>query len=138
MNLSDLPFRIYGDTGFRGKCPSETQEQVTFFARVRRLFPDSYGLIAVHPRNEGLLVRGQFSAVAKRSAEGMTKGAADIIIPGAPAFVCELKRLDHTQSKWQEGQVEYLAAASKAGCFVCIALGVDAAWQAFLDWQAGA
>ena len=138
MNLSDLPFRVYGDTGFRGKCPSETQEQMTFFARLRREYPDSYGLLAVHPRNEGLLVKGQFSAVAKRSAEGMTKGAADIIIPGAPAFVCELKRRDHTQSKWQEGQVEYLTAAAKAGCFVCAALGVDAAWQALLDWQAGA
>ena len=61
----------------------------------------------------------------------MVKGASDIIIPGGPAFVCELKRRDHTQSKWQDGQQEYLDAAQRAGAFVCIALGYKAAEEAF-------
>ena len=64
-------------------------------------------------------------------AEGMVKGASDIIIPGGPAFVCELKRRDHTKSVWQDGQQEYLYAAQRAGAFVCIALGHKAAREAF-------
>jgi len=66
----------------------------------------------------------------------MTKGASDIVIPGCPSFVCELKRQDHTQSKWQDGQEEYLVSAAKGGSFVCVALGAVAAWEAFKMWEA--
>lgn len=125
--------KVYGNTAFRGSCASEAVEQVTFFNRLRTRFKDSYGLIALHPRNEG---QRHFWQVAKEKAEGMTKGAADVIIPGAPAFVCEIKRRDHTKSQWQEGQQEFLYAAQKAGSFVCIALGADAAWEAFDDYLA--
>ena len=128
--------RIYGDLDFRGKCPREEVEQASFFSRIRREYPDSYGLIALHPRNEGLKQGRQFSAVMRHKAEGMTKGAADIIIPARVAFVCELKRQDHTQSKWQDGQQAYLSAAMDAGAFVCLALGAAAAWRAFEDWAA--
>ena len=137
MQLKDCPVPVYGDTAWRGKCPPEHIEQASFFNRLRRGYPDSYGLIAVHPRNEGLKRGGQFSAVMRHQAEGMTKGAADIVIPGAPAFVCELKRRDHTQSAWQEGQQAYLGAAQSAGAFVCVALGAEAAWAAFEAWTAG-
>tara|TARA_R110000868_G_scaffold82206_1_gene232214 strand:- start:597 stop:833 length:237 start_codon:yes stop_codon:yes gene_type:complete len=71
---------------------------------------------------------------ARHKAEGMTPGAADVIIPGSPAFVCEIKRRDHTKSRWQDGQVEYLEACAKAGAFVCVALGGDAAGNAFEDY----
>ena len=140
MRLNDLPFPVYGDTGFRGKCPTEALEQITFFRRLRDAYPDSYGLIAVHPRNEGLLSGGQFHAIRKHKAEGMSPGASDIVIPGRPAFVCELKRCNHTLSAWQDGQQEYLAAAKRAGAFACVALGAEAAWHAFKEWlvsQAG-
>jgi hypothetical protein len=30
--------------------------------------------------------------------------------------------------------VEYLCAAHKAGAFVCVAFGCDAAWEAFGEW----
>jgi hypothetical protein len=60
----------------------------------------------------------------------MTTGAPDIVIPGSPTFICELKRRDHTQSELRTAQVAYLRAAQRAGCFVCVALGVDAAWEA--------
>lgn len=126
---------VYGDPAFRGKCHQEHVEQASFFGRLRREYPDSYGLIALHPRNEGLLIGGQFRAIQKHRSEGMAKGAADIVIPGRPAFVCELKRLDHTKSNWQDGQIEYLEAAQAAGAFVCIALGAAAAWQAFDEWR---
>lgn len=137
MLLNDLPFQIYGDTTWRGKCPVEALEQVTFFARLRREYPDTWGLLALHPRNEQQLRGGQFRALAKHKAEGMTPGASDIIIPAGGAmgsFVCELKRRDHTKSKWQDGQVEYLQAAHNTGSFACVAFGCDAAWQAFQDW----
>lgn len=125
---------VYGDQTYRGDCPPEHVEQASFFAKLRREYPDSYGLIALHPRNEGLVVKGQFQAVQKERIEGMAKGAADIIIPGARAFVCELKRQDHTKSKWQDGQIAYLKAAAGAGAFACVALGAAAAWDAFRDW----
>lgn len=135
MNLSDLPVPVYGDPLWRGKCPKEQLEQVTFFNRLRREYPQSYGLIALHPRNEQQLRGGQHGALAKQKAEGMTPGAADIIIPGAPAFVCELKRRDRTQSAWKPGQLDYLVAAQDAGAFACVALGWEAAWSAFMAWK---
>ena len=126
---------IFGDVDFRGNCPKEDLEQVTFFSRLRREYPDSWGMIALHPRNEGLKVMGQFGAVAKHRAEGMTPGASDIIIPARVSFVCEMKRRDHTKSQWQDGQEDYLAAVASAGGFACVALGCDAAWQALEYWS---
>lgn len=128
----DVP--VFGDMSFRGKCPQEGIEQASFFSKLRREYPDTWGIIALHPRNEGLKIGGQFSSVMKHQAEGMTKGASDIIIPARVAFVCELKRQDHTLSRWQSGQQEYLEAAQAAGAFACIALGAAAAWQAFEEW----
>lgn len=129
MNLSDCPVPVYGDQYWRGKCPSESVEQVTFFNRVRKV--PIWGTIAIHPRNEGVR---HYKQVSREKAEGMTKGASDIIIPGCPAFVCELKRRDRTQSSWQDGQLEYLEAAKRAGAFACVALGADAATEAFEEW----
>lgn len=124
--------RVYGDIDYRNKkCPVESAEQITFFNELRRLYPDSYGMIALHPRNEGKRTQNQ---VMRQKAEGMTAGAADIVIPGCPAFVCELKRQDHTQSHWEDGQQEYLKAAHDAGAFVCVALGYKAAMEAFKEW----
>lgn len=134
MNLHDLPFPIYGNTSFRGKCPKESAEQITFFNWLRTEYPETWGKLALHPRNEQQLRGGQHRGLIRQKAEGMTLGASDIVIPGASAFVCEMKRQDHTQSKWQNGQVEYLTAAHDAGCFVCVALGYRGAKAAFLDW----
>lgn len=135
MRLTDLPFPVYGDVSFRGNCPKESLEQITFFNWLRTEYPDTWGALALHPRNEQQLRGGQHRGMIRQKAEGMTPGASDIVIPGLPAFVCELKRLDHTKSKWQEGQVEYLTAAQAAGCFVCVALGHKAAIEAFDAWQ---
>lgn len=140
MRVDGLPFPVFGDPRWRGKCPVEAMEQVTFFARLRREHPATWGVLAIHPRNEGLRVGGQLRAVSRERAEGMTPGAADIVIPAARSFVCEMKRRDRTRSAWQPGQVEYLTAAHDAGAFACAALGCDAAWEAFGVWltsQAG-
>ena len=129
---SDIP--VYGDVSYRGNCPAEGMEQVTFVNRVRREHPKTWGRIIFHPRNEGIRTHYQ---VLHEKAAGMTTGASDIIIPGGPAFVCEIKRRDHSKSKLSEEQETYLHAAKEAGAFVCIALGADAAWQAFEDYVAG-
>lgn len=133
MNLNQ-PFPIYGDPKWRGDCPAESAEQITFFNQLRKEYPETWGRLAIHPRNEQQLRGGQFRGVIKQKAEGMTPGASDIVIPGARSFVCELKRRDHTKSKWQDGQIEYLVAAQDAGAFACVALGWEAAWKAFGDW----
>lgn len=125
----DIP--VYGNQSFRGMCPAETLEQVTFFSRIRRQYPTTWGLLALHPRNEGQRTHLQ---AAKEKSEGMTTGAVDIVIP--PGFICELKRRDHTKCSISADQVAYLTAAKDAGCFACIALGVDAAWEAFHDYLA--
>ena len=137
MRLNNLSHNVYvyGDAMFRGECPTEDMEQVTFFNRLRQAHPDTWGRLALHPRNEQQLRGGQHRAMIRQKAEGMTPGAADIIIPGQRAFVCELKRRDHTKSQWQSGQIEYLTAAANAGAFACVALGADAAWNAFLAWR---
>lgn len=126
----------FGDLTFRGKCPAEDMEQITFFSRLRRSYPDTWGALALHPRNEGLRTGGHLGAVARHKAEGMTAGAADIIIPARVAFVCEMKRMDYTKCQWQDGQLRYLKAAARGGAFACVALGYDAAWQALQGWIA--
>jgi len=124
----------YGDTAFRGKCPLESLEQVSVFNRLRREYPDDWGVLAFHPRNEQLLSGGQFAAMVKHKAEGMTPGVVDLIIPARVPLVMEIKRRDHTLSKWQPGQIPYLEAAKKAGAFACVALGALGAWEAFEEW----
>lgn len=125
--------RVYGDLNYREKkCPRESAEQITFFNWLRREHPDVAG-VAAHQRNEGIRTHSQ---TAKQRAEGMKKGASDIIIPASPAFVCELKRADHTLSTWQDGQQEYLLSAAALGAFSCVALGHLAAIDAFEEWRA--
>jgi hypothetical protein len=134
MTFKDLPFPVYGDLSFRGKCPLESQEQVSFFNKIRHVHPETWGKIAVHVKNEGLVRGGQFSAMQKHRAMGMVPGAPDIFIPGGQTLLIEMKRQDHTKSKLATEQIEYLAMAQDAGAFVCVALGAHAAWMAFEDW----
>jgi hypothetical protein len=122
---------VYGVVDYRGECPREYFEQKAFFKRIRMRYPETWGKIALHPKNEG---KREFRKANAEKAEGLTAGASDIIVPGDPTFVCEIKRQDHTQSKWQPNQLEYLHAAQKAGAWVCIALGADAAINAFEDY----
>ena len=136
MNLNKINIPVFGDKTFRGKCPLESAEQITFFNQLRTTHPDTWGKLALHPRNEQQLRGGQHRGMIRQKAEGMTPGASDVIIPGRVSFVCEIKRQDHTQSKWQPGQVEYLEAAQNAGAFACLGLGWRGAWQAFETWLA--
>ena len=128
----DIP--VYGDQKWRGDCPREQLEMATFFGWLRGNMPEM-ARIAIHPKNEGQLRGGQFSALATDKTQGMVKGAADIIIPGAPSFVCEMKRKDHTKGAFEEGQMEYLLAAQSCGAFVCVGLGWEGAALAVQAWR---
>lgn len=126
----DLP--LWGDHTYRGKCPVENADQVTLFSFIRAQYPKTWGVLAFHPRNEGVRTIGQ----AKwQKAEGMTAGTVDVIIPASVPLVMEIKRKDHTKSTWQPGQVEYLRAAHAAGAYACIALGYEAAIEAVRYWD---
>lgn len=136
MSIKPIPgIPLYGNQKFRDKkCPIESMEQMTFISRIRAQYQNTYGRALIHPENEGKLINGQFVAINKSRAMGMTKGSSDIIIPGSPAFVCELKRKDRTLSVIDQDQIDYLYAAKVCGAFVCVALGCDAAMDAFNDW----
>lgn len=112
---------------YRGECPLESAEQITLFNEIRKKHSH-----AIHPRNEGKKTYGQ---VNRHKAEGQTKGASDVVIPGLPCFVGELKRRDHTKSRWQDGQVEYLKSCHDAGAFVCVAFGYEAMLEAIKEWE---
>lgn len=131
--LKTCPVSIYGDTTFRGKCPTESFEQVSFFNWIRTTYPDSYGRLAVHIRNEDGRASGR--QVNRMKLEGLTKGAPDIIIPGCPSLLIELKRKDPTQSSISKEQIEYLRTAEHEGSMVVLALGAEAARQAVMAWE---
>lgn len=126
--------KVYGNTNFRGDCPLEDAELMTFFNQLRIKYPD-IAKVATHPDNEGLILGAAHNAHIKQKAKGAIRnGAADIIICGCPTFVCEMKRQDHTKSKWQDGQLDFLQTSQGLGAFVCVALGYEAALQALNDW----
>lgn len=102
---------------------------MTFVAYLRMKHP-ALGALVIHPPNEGLAYGGQFRKVATQQKKGQTKGAADIIIPIAPPFVCELKRKDPTKSTFTQEQIDYLIAAHSLGAFACVAFGYDGADRA--------
>jgi hypothetical protein len=133
MKIPDwLP--VYGDINFRGDCPREDAELMTFFNELKRIYPH-LSAVAIHPDNEGLVIGAAHNAHIKQKAKGaIKKGAADIIIVGNPTFVCEMKRQDHTKSQWQDGQLEFLEASKNNGAFVCVALGYAGALDAVKEW----
>ena len=122
---------IYGDLEFRGKCPTETAEQISFLSLLRRDFPE-LAEIAVHIRNEGKRTKRQG---AQQKMEGMNTGASDIVIPCEPPILIELKKHDHTASKTSSDQVKYLFRARKLGAFACYALGAAGAMEAVRAWH---
>lgn len=119
---------VVGDKNFRGDCPSEAAELMTFFNVIRK----EYQYIpALHIRNEGK--RSNIQGMIEK-AQGMHPGAADIIIPGCPTLVIELKRQDHTKSTWQPYQVDFLRDSMSLGARVSVCLGYLAAIEEFRQW----
>lgn len=129
MKLNPL-IPVFGDETFRGKCPVEDVEHINFVSWLRFNHPE-IGITLIHPQNEGKKTHQQ---ATKDKKMGLSKGASDIIIPGSPAFVCEIKRQDHTLSTWQTGQQEFLLQSKSQGSFICVALGATGATIAFKLW----
>ena len=125
----DIP--VFGDSSFRGDCPKEDIEQINFYSWLKLNYP-KHALLMIHPKNEGK--RGYNQVNYESRTGGIPTGASDVIIPGNPCFVVELKRADHTKSKWQKGQQDYLLEAKEAGCFVGVAIGCGGLKEAFLQW----
>lgn len=124
--------KVFGDLSFRGKCQVEDAELIDFFTEIFYLYKDTYHLIAFHPKNEGKKTMAQ---AMTDKAKGQKKGVSDIIVVGSPTLVIELKRKDHTQSHWEDGQIDFLTTAQKKGAFVCVAFGCIAALEAFEEWR---
>ena len=133
MNLKKLPpeIPVFGDASYRGDCPLETAEQISFLSMLRKEFPD-LAEIAVHIRNEGKRSKRQG---AQQKQEGMNTGASDIVIPCCPPMLIELKRRDHTQSSLGAKQLPYLVRSHRLGAFACVALGAIGAMEAVRKWH---
>jgi len=126
--------KVFGNMDFRGDCAKEDLELITFFNQLRIKYP-KLAQVAIHPDNEGLVLgTGHHHHIKQKAKGAIRNGAADIIIVGSPSFVCEMKRKDHTKSRWQDGQLDFLQTSQELGAFVCVALGYEAALQALNDW----
>ncbi len=119
------------DSGYRGDCLVESEEQALFVDYLRRHYPGSFGRLVVHVANEG---KRTYKQAQYKKKMGMSRGACDIIIPGCPAFCMELKRKDRTKSKLYEDQIGYLNKAAINGAYACVAYGFDCALDAFKQW----
>lgn len=121
---------VYGDIDWRGDCPTEDAEHVTLVNAIRRGYPKA-AAVMVHVPNEG---KRTAQRVAWEKARGMNTGASDFIFPGKHALVLEMKRRDHTKSRWQDGQLDYLQSAHDRGAMSCVALGWEAGLMAVRAW----
>jgi len=124
-----MTYNVYG-TPTSDPCPSEKVEMASFFSRLRRQYPH-LGAIALHIRNEGKRTAMQQRAIVGEG--GFVKGASDVIIPGAPTFVMEMKSRAKIVKVSKE-QKAYLEAAAANGAFACVALGAVGAWEALQVW----
>lgn len=123
--------KVYGDKSYRGECRDEESEQIDCFNWMMFNHPDLHR-IAIHPKNEGKKSWGQIRF--DKLTGSINTGASDIIIPASPPFVCELKRVDHTKSRWQPKQLDYLETCKNEGAFVCVALGFEGFKLAIADY----
>ena len=130
MKFND-DIKVFGDVNYRNpRCPIESTEQITFFNELKIKHPE-IAMMATHVKNEGKKTIG---TAVKDAREGLNAGFPDIVIVGSPVCLIELKRVDHTKSKWQKGQKEFLIEAEKRGAFACVALGYKGALLAVEAW----
>lgn len=127
--IIDKRIRCYGDLNYRNpKTPREDSEAQTLVNQVRKKYPH---VLFMHIKNEGKKTKAQ--ADFDRSM-GMMAGASDFIFLGVPPMALELKRQDHTLSKWQPKQQEFLIASQEQGMFTAVCFGWQAGMQAVEDW----
>ena len=132
MNLSKLinhNIQLFGDSSYRGECPSEMAEQVSFLALLKIELPQLWE-VAVHIENEGKRSDGE-----RKKQQGMKTGASDIVIPCSPPILIEIKRQDHTLCSISGKQIKYLVLSQRLGAFACVALGASGAMEAVRQWH---
>ena len=115
---------------FMKNAPSERDEQVTFFNQLRKHKPH-LGEIAIHIKNEG---KRNINQVNEDKANGMVTGAVDVVIPGEPTLLIELKKRSK-RAKVSDAQVNYMESAARQGamCYVCY--GWEMAMEAVEEWE---
>lgn len=111
------------------KAPSESAEMATFFNKL----PSHIKSVAIHVRNEGVR---DYRLVSKMRMEGgFIKGCPDIIVPGCPTLLIEMKSRAKA-SRLSKEQVSYMDSAKSLGAMCCVCYGYEAALQAIQVWEA--
>lgn len=123
-----MTYKIYGEKQ-KGKQPPESAEMVTFFNELRTRYPE-IAKLATHIKNEGKRTMAQ---AQRDKAEGLVTGFPDVVIVGAPAFVCEMKSKAKT-ARISPEQKDILELMTSRGAFACVAYGWEAAMEAVEDW----
>lgn len=113
------------DSGYRGDCPKEETDQISYGLWMQHRFPD---VLWFHVPNEtGTRSGPQF--IEKRRRMGVRSGVSDnVILTHGINHKCgliELKRRDKTKSKVSKSQTDVLEAAVADGHFGAIAYGLD-------------
>ena len=120
---------MYGDLTYRNpKCKEEHEEQQTIVNQVRKRYPE---LLFTSVKNEGKRTPNQ---VAYDKSMGMTAGVSDLVFFGNPTLCLEVKRQDHTKSKWKPMQEPFLIKAKEQGAMACVCFGWEAGMEAVEDW----
>lgn len=123
---AELGIKVFGDVNYRGPCPHEMAEQLSFLGLLEQYYPE-YACVAVHIANEGKRSKRKGQQM---KMEGMKKGACDIFIPCKPPLLIELKRRDPTKSRISIDQIKYILNAKKIGANACVAIGAVGAFEA--------
>lgn len=113
------------DSGYRGDCPKEETDQISYGLWMQHSFPD---VLWFHVPNEtGTRSGPQF--VEKRRRMGVRSGVSDnVILTHGINHKCgliELKRRDKTKSKVSKSQTDVLEEAIVEGHFGAIAYGLE-------------
>lgn len=141
----ELGVEVVGDVSFRGDCKAEDADLASFFAWVRKNYPQCAAFIFHAETEFNPTSATSYAYHAKSTAKGRMDGIADIIcLPiskGAPAFLCELKRCDISKSlaskkrkEHFENQLMLLSSQKSAGNVAIVALGFEAAKAAFIEY----
>lgn len=141
----ELDVPIFGDISFRGDCKKEDPELAFMYQSLKLKYPQ-YEHLFFHVVNEWKPTgTTSYAHYAKLINKGMKPRLADFIClpikPGAPAFLCEMKRLDISKSLNSKArkehyleQISLLASQKQNGAVVCVALGGNNGIQAFTEY----
>lgn len=109
--------------------PAEDYVLSSVVSRIRKDYPNTYGLVAFHVKNESKRTTTQIKI---DKLKGLTKGVSDLIVIGNPTLCMEIKK--DNSCRFEDGQLQFLEQAQKGGAFACLAIGYQGALDAFHHW----